>query len=47
MHSIETVRPSADAKSIIIGLDVETGGDEIMITGDKDRLQQVVSNLLD
>jgi signal transduction histidine kinase len=46
MHSIETVRPSADLKSILIGLDVETGGHEPVITGDKDRLQQVVSNLL-
>jgi len=45
MHSIETVRPSADAKSILINLDVETGDDPV-ITGDKDRLQQVVSNLL-
>jgi len=45
MHSIETVRPSADAKSILINLDVETG-DDAVITGDKDRLQQVVSNLL-
>jgi signal transduction histidine kinase len=46
MHSIETVRPSADVKSILIGLDVETGDHEPIITGDRDRLQQVVSNLL-
>lgn len=46
MHSIETVRPSADLKSIVIGFDIETKENEPVITGDKDRLGQVVSNLL-
>ncbi|MGH9819526.1 MAG: CHASE3 domain-containing protein, partial [Pyrinomonadaceae bacterium] len=44
-HSIETVQPAAEAKSILLGLDVESGP-SAQVTGDKDRLQQIVCNLL-
>jgi signal transduction histidine kinase len=46
MHSIETIRPSAEAKSISIGLEIESDESAGRIIGDRDRLQQVVCNLL-
>lgn len=44
-HSIETVRPEAEAKDISLGLNIDRVESGTM-TGDKDRLQQVVCNLL-
>ena len=42
--ALEVVRPAADAKSIEVQVNLKTKGD--IITGDPDRLQQVVWNLL-
>lgn len=41
--ALESVRPAADSKSIRIDVDIENG---LVITGDADRLQQVIWNLL-
>jgi signal transduction histidine kinase len=46
VHSIETIRPAAEAKNISIQLDVDTEEGSNRMTGDRDRLQQVVCNLL-
>jgi len=46
VHSIETVRPAAEAKKISIQLDIDGDRAESRLIGDKDRLQQVVCNLL-
>jgi len=46
VHSIETIRPAAEAKNISIALDASRQQSEGGMIGDKDRLQQVVCNLL-
>jgi len=46
VHSIETIRPAAEAKNISIALDASGQQSEGGMIGDKDRLQQVVCNLL-
>jgi len=46
VHSIETVRPAAEVKHISIKLDVNGNQGANRMIGDKDRLQQVVCNLL-
>jgi signal transduction histidine kinase len=45
-NSIETVRPLADAKSIKIDLDFENADRPHIITGDRNRLTQIFTNLL-
>lgn len=45
-HSVESVRPAADAKNISIGLLVEDTGGACRVEGDRARLEQVFSNLL-
>jgi signal transduction histidine kinase len=42
--AIDSVRPAADAKAI--RLTKELGGENIVLTGDPDRLQQIIWNLL-
>ena len=42
-EAVEVVRPTADAKGVTVGLQLERG---LHVTGDDDRLQQVVWNLL-
>jgi len=44
LAAVEAVRPAAEAKSIQVKLDVERGTDRV--SGDPDRLQQVIWNLL-
>jgi signal transduction histidine kinase len=41
--SVETVRPVAQAKGVVLELSIEAGG---IVNGDTERLQQVVWNLL-
>ena len=45
-HSIETVRPSAVARRIRIDSEIEPGVRETVVSGDRVRLEQIVSNLL-
>jgi signal transduction histidine kinase len=45
-NALATVKPSADAKSIAINLNSDGNRDEKRISGDPNRLQQVVWNLL-
>jgi signal transduction histidine kinase len=45
-HSIETVRPSATDHKIKIDSDIETSVRETVVSGDRVRLEQIVSNLL-
>lgn len=45
-HSIESARPSANAKSIDISLKIDESINGEAIKGDRDRLRQVFSNLL-
>ena len=42
--AVETVRPASDAKDIQIDVDLKSAG--AMVSGDADRLQQVIWNLL-
>jgi signal transduction histidine kinase/DNA-binding response OmpR family regulator len=44
--SIETVRPTAEATAIAIFWDLPAGDEELPVTGDAPRLQQIVVNLL-
>ena len=46
VHSIETIRPAAEAKNISIELAGGGQQPDAGMIGDKDRLQQVVCNLL-
>ena len=45
-HSVETAKPSADAKSIKISLQIGESFNGQAIRGDRDRIRQVFSNLL-
>jgi signal transduction histidine kinase len=45
-HSIETARPSSDARGITIGFHPADGASERLVSGDKIRLEQIVGNLL-
>lgn len=44
--SIETVKPASNAKGLSISFETENGASEKVISGDKDRLRQIVWNLL-
>ena len=45
-HSVESAKPAADAKSININLQIDDGVNGKALKGDRDRLRQVFSNLL-
>ncbi|MBC7899015.1 MAG: ATP-binding protein, partial [Saprospiraceae bacterium] len=45
-HAIESAKPSADAKNIFIDLKIDESVEGESINGDRDRLRQVFSNLL-
>ncbi|MBC7898966.1 MAG: CHASE3 domain-containing protein, partial [Saprospiraceae bacterium] len=45
-HAIESAKPSADAKNIFIDLKIDGSVEGGSINGDRDRLRQVFSNLL-
>lgn len=44
--AIDTVRPTADAKSLALNLQIEPNSASVRVSGDPDRLQQVIWNLL-
>jgi signal transduction histidine kinase len=44
--AVESIRPSAHAKKIEIAVELEPGAAELEMEGDRDRLQQVIWNLL-
>lgn len=44
--AIEIIRPSAQAKRIAMTQDIDPGAEPVVIHGDRNRLMQVVSNLL-
>jgi signal transduction histidine kinase len=43
--AVDTVRPAADARRLVLEVDVKTAG-QVFVLGDGERLQQVVWNLL-
>jgi signal transduction histidine kinase len=45
-HSIESIRPSARSKRITVSTDVEEAAGTVQVVGDRNRLEQVFTNLL-